>query len=214
MKKFAFLLLFAIGVSGLFLGRAASNSAASAPTPTPTPPSLNKATPSPTPSFDDPNEVIKIDTELVNMTVRVVDRNNRPIVGLKQGDFKILEDGGPQQIDFFSEGEVPTNYGIVVDNSGSMRQQLDKVIEAGKVMIGMNRKDDDSLIIRFGDPDTLAAALEANEIDGTSVSAGPVYDRLTSLPDFVGNPVKSNLPIGFAANYERFPNEAPRLTKR
>ncbi len=71
----------------------------------------------------------------------------------------------------------------------------------------------DSLIVRFGDPDTLAAALEANEIDGTSVSAGPVYDRLTSLPDFVGNPVKSNLPIGFAANYERFPNEAATLNK-
>jgi peptide/nickel transport system substrate-binding protein len=71
----------------------------------------------------------------------------------------------------------------------------------------------DGLIVRFGDPDTLSAALEAQEIDGTSVSAGPVYDRLTSLDYIVGNPVPSTLPIGFATNCERFPEEAAVLNK-
>lgn len=148
MKKYAVLLLFAIGLSAMFVARGTTASSAAGATPTPSPsPSLWKAPP--TPVLDDPNEILHVETELVNMTVRVVDRNNHPIVGLKQGDFKILEDGIPQQIDFFSEGEVPTNYGIVVDNSGSLRQQLDKVIEAGKVLVNTNRKDDESLIIRF-----------------------------------------------------------------
>jgi peptide/nickel transport system substrate-binding protein len=71
----------------------------------------------------------------------------------------------------------------------------------------------DRLIVRYGDPDTLSAALEAREIQGTTVAAGPVYDRLTSLNYIVGNPVPSTLPIGFATNYERFPEEAPTLNK-
>lgn len=114
------------------------------PSPTPTP-----VRPAPTPQVDDPNEVIKVDTELVNLSVRVVDRNNRPINNLQAKDFKIYEDGVLQQIEFFSQAEVPTNYALVVDNSGSMRRQLDKVIEAGKVFVNANRPDDETMIVRF-----------------------------------------------------------------
>ena len=72
-----------------------------------------------------------------------------PINNLAEKDFKIYEDGAVQQIDFFSKSEVPTNYGLVIDNSGSLRQQLDKVIEAGKVFVNSNRPDDETMIIRF-----------------------------------------------------------------
>ncbi len=119
------------------------------PTPSPTPaaaPVLINPTPKPT---ETPDEIIKIDTELVNLNVRVIDRNNRPVNNLQQKDFKVSEDGAPQQIDFFSKSEVPTNYALVVDNSGSMRQLLDKVIEAGKILVNTNRPDDESMIIRF-----------------------------------------------------------------
>ncbi len=152
MKRILLTVAFAVLVTGLFLSRndvsrAVADSAT--PTPTPTPvaaPTIAKPTP---PSIDDPNEIIKIDTELVNLNVRVIDRNNRPINNIQQKEFKIFEDGVPQQIDFFSKSEVPTNYGIVVDNSGSMRQQLDKVVEAGKILVNTNKPDDETLIIRF-----------------------------------------------------------------
>jgi peptide/nickel transport system substrate-binding protein len=71
----------------------------------------------------------------------------------------------------------------------------------------------DRFIVRFGDADTLTAALEAQEIDGASVSSGPVYDRLVSLPYLVGNPVPATLPLGFATNFERWPDIAPTLNK-
>jgi hypothetical protein len=61
----------------------------------------------PTPRLEDIE--IKIETELVNISVRVVDRNNRPINNLPQSEFKIYEDGVLQQIGFFSKSEVPTN---------------------------------------------------------------------------------------------------------
>lgn len=152
MKRIAFFLtatafLAAIGVS-LW-----SETSSFAQVKTPTPSATATATPAvaptikPSPTPDD--EVIKIDTELVNLNVRVIDRNNRPVNNIAQSEFKILEDGVPQEIDFFSKSDVPTNYGIVIDNSGSMRQQLDKVVEAGKVLVNTNKPDDETLIIRF-----------------------------------------------------------------
>jgi Ca-activated chloride channel family protein len=99
--------------------------------------------------IDDSDEIIKVDTELVNLNVRVIDRNNRPINTVQQRDFKIYEDGVPQKIDFFSRAEVPTNYALVIDNSGSLRQQLDKVVEAGKILVNANRPDDETMLIRF-----------------------------------------------------------------
>ncbi|HXH70558.1 MAG TPA: VWA domain-containing protein [Pyrinomonadaceae bacterium] len=104
---------------------------------------------SPTPDIDDPNEIIKIETEEVNLNVRVVDRNNRPINNLRQDEFKVYENNVLQPITAFSKAEVPTNYSLVIDNSGSLRQQLDKVIEAGKILIASNRPDDEASVIRF-----------------------------------------------------------------
>ncbi|HLM59302.1 MAG TPA: VWA domain-containing protein, partial [Pyrinomonadaceae bacterium] len=117
-----------------------------APQTIPAPTIIPKTTTLPTPEED---EVIKIDTELVNLNVRVVDRNNRSIGTLRQEDFKIYEDNVLQPIEFFTKSEVPTNYSLVIDNSGSLRPQLEKVIEAGKIIVGTNRPDDETSIIRF-----------------------------------------------------------------
>jgi len=113
-------------------------------TATPTP----AASPTP-PALKEEDQIVKVDTELVNINVRVVDRNNRPINNVQKNEFKVLEDGQPQDIEFFSKAEVPTNYSLVVDNSGSLRQQLDKVIDAGKILVNSNKPDDETSIIRF-----------------------------------------------------------------
>jgi len=152
MKRFVFAaVLVAFAAAGLISKNAVMANAAEAPTPTP--PANSVPTPSPTKTpiqnVDDPTEVIKIDTDEVTLDVRVVDRNGRPINGLKQNDFTVLEDGQPQEITSFGQQEVPTNYGLVLDNSGSLRQQLDKVIEAGKVFVSNNRPSDETLVIRF-----------------------------------------------------------------
>lgn len=111
------------------------------PTPTPTP------TVSPTPIEDD--EPIRIDTELVNLNVRVIDRNNRSINNIKKEEFKVFENNVIQEIESFSKAEVPTNYALVIDNSGSLRPQLDKVIEASKIIVNTNRPDDETSLVRF-----------------------------------------------------------------
>src|SRR5215470_6659942 len=115
----------------------------STPTPTTAPTISPKATPNPE------DEIQHVDTELVNLNVRVIDRNNRPVNNLSQAAFKVFEEGQPQHIEYFSTAEVPTNYTMVLDNSGSLRQQLEKVIEAGKILVNSNKPQDEASIIRF-----------------------------------------------------------------
>lgn len=134
----------------------------STPTPAPiakpaaTPAAVPTVTPTPTPgeAVED-DGVITVDTDLVNLNVRVVDRNNRPVGSLRQQDFKVYEDNVLQNIEFFSKAEVPTNYALVIDNSGSLRHQLEKVIEASKIIVGTNRKDDETSVIRFVSSDKI-----------------------------------------------------------
>jgi Ca-activated chloride channel homolog len=120
---------------------------------TPTP--ATTATPRVAPTIQEEEGVLKVETELVNLNVRVVDRNNRPISNLRQADFKIFEDNVPQQIEFFSKSEVPTNYSLVLDNSGSLRSQIDQVIEAGKILVNANKPEDETSIIRFVSSDKI-----------------------------------------------------------
>ena len=136
---------FAISFSSSSAQSSDTRSRNATPTPTPTP--IPLGTPPPLPVDDD--GILEIDTELVNLNVRVVDRFNRPIANLRKEDFQIFEDKVAQPIEFFSQSEVPTNYALVIDNSGSLRFQLEKVIEASKTIVGTNRPDDETGVIRF-----------------------------------------------------------------
>lgn len=132
-----------------------TNRARQVPSPTVTPKTVMKPAPSVTPKTatmptpEEEEDVYRVETELVNLNVRVVDRNNRSIGTLRQEDFKIYEDNVLQPIEFFTKSEVPTNYSLVVDNSGSLRSQIEKVIEASKIIIATNRPDDETSVIRF-----------------------------------------------------------------
>ncbi|HEU4710513.1 MAG TPA: VWA domain-containing protein [Pyrinomonadaceae bacterium] len=108
------------------------------PTPTPTPP----------PEFDE-TDILRTNTDLVQLHVRVIDRNNRPINNVKEGEFHVFEDGVPQPIEYFTREEVPISYGLAVDTSGSLRSQLPTVIEAGKTIINSNRTGDETFLVRF-----------------------------------------------------------------
>ena len=97
----------------------------------------------------DPDEIVTIDTSLVNLHVRVVDRNNHPINDVAETDFRVTENGVPQQIQFVTREEVPITYGLVVDNSGSLRSQIGQVVEAAKSIVESNRPGDETFVVRF-----------------------------------------------------------------
>src|ERR1051326_6865058 len=135
------------------------------PTPTPTPqrpagaaPTLGepppvpklKPTPTPTPPETlDPDSILHINTDLVQLHVRVIDRNNKPINDVPESAFHVFEDGVAQPIENFSREEVPISYGLAVDTSGSLRSQLQSVIDAGKTIINSNKAGDETFLVRF-----------------------------------------------------------------
>ena len=116
----------------------------------PPPPPVLKPKPTPTPpeEYDEGSRII-VNTELVTLNVRVIDRNNRPIGDVRQSEFHVLEDGVPQPVEYFTREEVPISYGLAVDTSGSMRSQLQSVIDAGKTIVNTNRKGDETFLVRF-----------------------------------------------------------------
>lgn len=116
------------------------------------PPPIPKFKPTPTPTPPEEygeGEKITVDTELVTLNVRVIDRNNRPIDNVRENEFHVFEDGVEQPLVFFSREEVPISYGLAVDTSGSLRSQLQSVIDAGKSIINTNKPGDETFLVRF-----------------------------------------------------------------
>lgn len=162
-----------------------SRPAASTPTPTPAPtprstsggighfPELGepppapilKPKPTPTPADEDFDEgsILKINTELVTLNVRVIDRNNRPINNIRQSEFRVFEDGVVQPIQVFSSEEVPISYGLAIDTSGSLRSQLQTVIDAGKTIINSNKGGDETFLVRFISSDKIETVQDFTE---------------------------------------------------
>ncbi len=125
----------------------------------PPPPPILKPKPTPTPDVAgaeiSDKDILKFNTELVTLHVRVIDRNNHPINNIAKGDFKIFEDGVPQPVFSFTEEEVPVIYGLAVDTSGSLRTQLNQVIDAAKTIINSNKRGDETFLERFIDRDKI-----------------------------------------------------------
>ncbi|MEJ7712338.1 MAG: VWA domain-containing protein [Pyrinomonadaceae bacterium] len=133
----------------------------------------------------DKDATVKVDTDLVNLNLRVIDRLNRPINDVRQEELRIFENGIPQDLAYFTREEVPISYGLVLDNSGSLRPQINQVIEAGKSIVGSNKPGDETFVVRFVDRDHIetvqdftpskSALVEA--LDGLYVEGGQTAVR-------------------------------------
>jgi len=74
-----------------------------------------------------PDDVVRVDTSLVQLNVGVVDRQGRPITDLSRESFRIFEDGAPQTLASFETTAAPFSLALLLDVSGStigFRQQI------------------------------------------------------------------------------------------
>src|SRR5215468_4615199 len=92
---------------------------------------------------------IKIDTDMVNLDVTVIDQNNNPVANLKKEDFSVYEDKVKQTVESVSREEVPVSFGMVIDTSGSMRSKLQSVSDAAVLLIKQMRRDDEAFVASF-----------------------------------------------------------------
>ncbi len=116
--------------------------------PTPTPdavePEVNDSIP-----IDDTGDLIKVDTELVSIPVRVLDKKNRFIGGLTQPHFKVLEDNVEQEIAYFTNESQPFTVALVLDMSYSTTFKIEEIQNAAIAFIDQLRPDDKVMVISF-----------------------------------------------------------------
>jgi len=92
----------------------------------PPPPPAPRYKPKPTPTPEPPEyEVIRVSSNLVVMPVSVTDANGQPVLGLKATDFRIEEDGRPQEISQLGDPEqVPLDIALLIDVSSSVSERF------------------------------------------------------------------------------------------
>jgi Ca-activated chloride channel homolog len=95
------------------------------PPPPPAPRFKPKPTPTPAPTPEPEYEVIKVSSNLVIVPVSVTDLSGQPVVGLKQTDFHIEEDGRAQEISQLGDPEqVPLDIALLIDVSSSVTERF------------------------------------------------------------------------------------------
>lgn len=107
--------------------------------------------------------VFKKQVEEVVLHATVYDQNRNLVTGLARNDFSVVENGIPQQITSFRQEDVPVAIGVVVDNSGSMRDKRDKVNQAVLNLIRASNPQDQIFVVNFGDKPYLDQDFTSNE---------------------------------------------------
>jgi hypothetical protein len=88
----------------------------------------------------------------------VLDESNSFVEGVKQSDIELSENGVKQKITYFAERSSGFYVAFVVDNSGSLREHLEKITTICK-MIALNLGPaDEAFVIRFVGRDKIEVA--------------------------------------------------------
>ncbi|MEA2600739.1 MAG: hypothetical protein QOF89_1731 [Acidobacteriota bacterium] len=132
-------------------------------------------------------EYNRVNVQFVELYTSVVDGRGRPVDGLTKDDFKVLEDGTPQQVRRFElVRDVPIYAGILLDTSGSMGE-AGKLEEAVRGALGFFQKvitpKDRAAVITFADKPNLAVRFTNDESVLTGGLSGLQATGNTALYD-------------------------------
>lgn len=98
-----------------------------------------------------PKSTFRLDVKLVEIPVTVTDQRDRPLLGLPQNAFRLLEDETEQEIVSFSRSDTPLSTGLVFDISGSMRNRIQESRTAVEQFFAGSVKGDEFSLVTFSD---------------------------------------------------------------
>jgi VWFA-related protein len=143
----------------------------------------------------DEGDVVRVDTQLVSVPAVVTDSAGRPVSGLKPENFRVIEDGQPQTIANFGTTETPFEIALLLDTSGSTRDDVALIRAAANSFIEALRPGDRVGVVAFNTAQKTASvevltsltddrkALRA-AIENLGSSQGtPYYDALERVAD-------------------------------
>lgn len=144
------------------------------------------------------DDTLRIETRLVNLNVKAMERGGQPLIDLKQEDFAVYEDGVKQDVAHFKPVNAPVNLILLLDLSGSTKQKRKAMHQAAARFIDALPAQDRIALVAFtrryrtlidftSDKLALKAALkEINGIAGGTAfydSLWQAIDQLRSLKD-------------------------------
>src|SRR5437870_5423500 len=99
----------------------------------------------------DKDYVLSVDVDEVVLSVAVLDKEGRPVDGLSKDQFAVFEDNTQQQIKVFKHEDIPLSLGLVIDNSGSMRNKRERVNSAALAFVRESNPEVETFIVNFDD---------------------------------------------------------------
>jgi VWFA-related protein len=134
-------------------------------------------------------DVIRVDSQLVTLNMSVVDRNtSRGVVGLRESDFRLFENGREQQILQFESSSAPFDLMLLIDLSGSTRDVVSLIRAAALRFVNAARPFDRIGVITFAGRPTIVSPLTLDRqslrqrINGIDTEAGDT--KLYDATDF------------------------------
>lgn len=100
---------------------------------------------------DDGPALFSSDTRLVVLHATVLDKSGHLVTNLPQSAFEVYENGKLQQVKIFKREDVPVSMGLIIDNSGSMRDKRQKVESAALALVKDSNPEDEVFIVNFND---------------------------------------------------------------
>src|SRR5262245_3249035 len=104
-----------------------------------------------TQNTDEASQNLKVEVQLVQLHVAVIDRDGRTVRGLNKEDFDVFEDDVQQEITFFKQEDIPVSAGLVIDNSASMHNKRQRVNAAALAFARESNPEDETFVVDFDD---------------------------------------------------------------
>jgi Ca-activated chloride channel family protein len=89
--------------------------------------------------------------ELIVLHVTVEDRKGTYVSGLPKDAFTVLDNGSPQEVQFFSAADTPATIGLIVDNSTSLMSKREMVVAAAIGFTETSNADDELFVLAFNE---------------------------------------------------------------
>ena len=122
----------------------------------------------------EPVDVVSIRTDLVAIPVTVADSHRRRISDLKRADFALTADGRNVKIDYFTSGAERIALAFVLDNSGSLREQLSRQRDAALGLFSRFGPASSVAVIRFGQQAKVVAPFAAGTDSARTAFSVPI----------------------------------------
>src|SRR5271157_402174 len=111
-------------------------------------------TPPPPPPPSDQTQTgshIQLNVSLVVLHTTVLDDRGKFVEGLTQDNFRVYEDKVEQKLSVYKREDIPVSMGLVIDNSGSMRDKRPRVNEAALTLVQNSNPQDEAFVVNFND---------------------------------------------------------------